>query len=252
MGIYAVNRDIRRSGVEVFALYAAYLAAVNGIGKIGIKTLKIEVIRTAAYLLVGSEADAQRTVTNSFIGGNLGAQGDYLGDSRLIVRAEQGRVVGDNQLAPDILRVYHGGIRAVKGDYPRLYISAADIGTGVHMRDKSDFRAVLAALGRGDMPVDITRFVAHGVGDSRASKLLDEVIREDELNGGRGHGVARLVGSGFNSHVFKESFGNGHFSYHLRFFISSMIAQTAEFGNSGEERACIDMFCAVKIGESVL
>jgi len=31
-----------------------------------------------------------------------------------------------------------------------------------------------------------------------------------------------------------------------------MIAQTAEFGNSGEERACIDMFCAVKIGESVL
>ena len=31
-----------------------------------------------------------------------------------------------------------------------------------------------------DMPVDITRFVAHGVGDSRASKLLDEVIREDE------------------------------------------------------------------------
>ena len=251
MGIYAVNRDVRRGGVEVFALYAAYFAAVNGIGKIGIKALKIEVIRTAAYLLVGSEADAQRTVTNSFVGGNLGAQGDYLGNSRLIVRAEQGRVVGDNQLAPDILRVYHGGIRAVKGDYPRLDISAADIGTGVHMRDKSDFRAVLAALGRGDMPVDIARFVAHGVGDSRASKLLDEVIREDELNGGRGHGVARLVGSGFNSHVFKESFGNGHFSYHLRFFISSMIAQTAEFGNSGGERACIDMFCAVKIGESV-
>ena len=83
-GAWVMPKDERRSGVEVFALYAAYLAAVDGIGKIGIKALKIEVIRTAAYLLVGSEADAQRTVTNSFVGGNLGAQGDYLGDSRTV------------------------------------------------------------------------------------------------------------------------------------------------------------------------
>ena len=60
MGVDSVNRDISRRGVEVFALDTADLAAVNSIGKIGVEARKIEVIRAAAYLLIGSETDAQR------------------------------------------------------------------------------------------------------------------------------------------------------------------------------------------------
>jgi len=36
--------------------------------------------------------------------------------------------------------------------------------------------------------------------------------------------------AGFECHIFQKSFGNGHF-YHLRFFVGSMITQSAEFGN---------------------
>ena len=80
------------------------------------------------------------------------------------------------------------------------------------------------------MPIDIAHFVAHCIGDSRAAKLLNEIIGEDELGRSRGHGIARLVGRGFECHIFQKSFGNGHF-YHLRFFVGSMITQSAEFGN---------------------
>ena len=102
MGIHSVNRDISGCGVEVFALDAADLAAVNSIGKIGVEARKIKVIRAAAYLLIGSKADAQRTVADIFICVDFGAQGDYLGDSRFVVRAEQSGMIGNYKLAPDI------------------------------------------------------------------------------------------------------------------------------------------------------
>ena len=78
-GWYSLReRDISGCGVEVFALDAADLAAVDSIGKIGVEARKIEVIRAAANLLVGSEADAQRTVADVFVRVDFGAQGDYL------------------------------------------------------------------------------------------------------------------------------------------------------------------------------
>ena len=97
MGVDSVNRDICRRGVEVFALDTADLAAVNSIGKIGVEARKIKVIRTAANLLIGSEADAQRTVADVFVRVDFGAQGDYLGNAGFVVRAEQCRAVGGNQ-----------------------------------------------------------------------------------------------------------------------------------------------------------
>ena len=225
-----MNRDISGCGVEVFALDAADLAAVNSIGKIGVEARKIEVIRTAAYLLIGSEADAQRTVADVFVRVDFGAQGDYLGNAGFVVRAEQSGMIGNYKLAPDIFIADHRGVRAVKFDYMRLDVRAADIGRSIHMRDKPYLRAIFAAIGRRDMPINIAHFVAHCIGDSRAAKLLDEIIGKDELGRSRGHGIARLVGSGFKCHIFQKSFGNGHF-YHLRFFVGSMIAQSAEFGN---------------------
>ena len=230
MGIHSMNRNICRRGVEVFALDAADLAAVDSIGKIGVEARKIEVIRTAANLLIGSKADAQRTVADVFVRVDFGAQGDYLGNARFVIRAEQSGMIGNYKLAPDIFIADHRGVRAVKFDYLRLDVRAADIGRSVHMRDKPYLRAIFAAIGRRDMPIDIAHFVAHGVGDSRAAKLLDEIIGKDELGRSRGHGIARLVGSGFECHIFQKSFGNGHF-YHLRFFVGSMIAQSAKFGN---------------------
>ena len=98
MGVDAMNRNICRRGVEVFALDAADLAAVDSIGKIGIKALKIEVIRATAYLLVGSEADAQRTVSDIFVRVDFGAQGDYLGNARFVIRAEQSGMIGNYKL----------------------------------------------------------------------------------------------------------------------------------------------------------
>ena len=85
MGVDSVNRNISGCGVEVFALDTADLAAVDSIGKIGIKALKIEVIRTAANLLIGSETDAQRTVADVFVRVDFGAQGDYLGNAGFVV-----------------------------------------------------------------------------------------------------------------------------------------------------------------------
>lgn len=66
MGVDSVNRNISGCGVEVFALDTADLAAVDSIGKIGVEARKIEVIRAAANLLIGSETDAQRTVADVF------------------------------------------------------------------------------------------------------------------------------------------------------------------------------------------
>ena len=82
---------------------AADLAAVDSIGKIGVEAHKIEMIRTAAYLLIGSETDAQRTVADVFVRVDFGAQGDYLGDSRFVVRAEQSIPRRGDYILPDIV-----------------------------------------------------------------------------------------------------------------------------------------------------
>lgn len=84
----ALYHDIRGACVEVLIFNPARRVAVNGIGKIRAEFFNVKVVCSLAYLLVGSEGDADLSVRAVFAYQPLG-KGHYLGDPRLVVGTEK-------------------------------------------------------------------------------------------------------------------------------------------------------------------
>ena len=84
-------------GVEILIFQLTERAAVDGVGVVCAEMRQIEAVRAAADLLIRREADADGRV-RAALGQQLLHGGQNFRDARLVVRAEQRRAVGDDEL----------------------------------------------------------------------------------------------------------------------------------------------------------
>ena len=92
---YAAEGDIAGGGVEVFILDLAQRAAVHGVAVVAGQLRHVQTIHAAADLLVGGEYHADLAVGAALQ--QLHGSHD-LGDAGLVVGAQQGGAIGDDQL----------------------------------------------------------------------------------------------------------------------------------------------------------
>ena len=147
--IEPVDGDGRRSGIEVFVFDLAQLAAINGIGLLCGEAFHTETVGAPADLLIGGEADGDGAVLDFRVGDEHFAQGDDLRNAGLVIGAQQGGAVGDDELLPDVIRqkgVIDGGEgggtqfqhAAGVGDDAGLDVVAGDGGAGIHVGDEPE------------------------------------------------------------------------------------------------------------------
>ena len=94
MYVAALNIYRCRGGVEVLILQFAFISAVHRVGEVGAESLHVEVIDTAADLLVGGEAYAYLAVAYLGMCHEILGCGHDLGTARLVIGPEQRRAVG--------------------------------------------------------------------------------------------------------------------------------------------------------------
>ena len=110
-----------------------------------------EVDDAASDLLVGVERDLHRAVLQLGMRDEVGDGGHDLRDPRLVVRAEQRRAVGRDQLVADVAgelgrlarpdrlaRVAERDVAAVVADPPGRDVRAAHLARGVDVREERD------------------------------------------------------------------------------------------------------------------
>ncbi len=97
---------------ERLLLHLAGGRAVDGVRGDRAERLDREVDDAAADLLVGVEGDLHRPVRQLRVGDEIRDRGHDLRDARLVVRAEQRRPVGRDQLVADVVRQLRRLLRA--------------------------------------------------------------------------------------------------------------------------------------------
>ena len=93
-----------RVGREALELELAARAAVQRVGAARAEPRDVEVFGAAADLFVGREADADRAVRDVGVRHQVRGRLDDLGDAGLVVRAEQRRAGGGDDVVADLLR----------------------------------------------------------------------------------------------------------------------------------------------------
>ena len=101
MNISSLDRYFCRCSVEVFIFQLAYLAAIHRIGPFCTKFIHVEFIRSAADLFVGRESYTYLSVLDLGMINQVFHSGHDLGNTCLVVCAEQGCPVGYDQVIPD-------------------------------------------------------------------------------------------------------------------------------------------------------
>ena len=228
MDVQTADGQLRRRGVEVLILNLTELTAVDGVGHRGGELRSVEVVRAAANLLVRREADGNGAVRDLRMREQLRAGGDDLGHARLVVRAEERRAVGHDQLLPDIAlqrrivprrehRRAERQLAALIAHDARLNVFAARGGRGVHVGDQAEGACVLAT-GRGrQVRVDIAVFVKLRALHPERVQLVGQSLAQDALTRRAGDGVGRLVRRRIKEHIAQKSLQNHAVSLHKRF-----------------------------------
>jgi len=91
MGVEPDERQRHRIGGKAFVLEFATRAPVHGVGVRGAKCRDVEVLRSAPDLFVRCEGDFDRPVWNVGMRDEVFGRRDNLGDTSLVVGAQQGR-----------------------------------------------------------------------------------------------------------------------------------------------------------------
>ena len=218
----AVHRQNGGGGVEVFKFDLTERAAVHGIAVVAAELLHVETVDTVADLLVGREDDAHLAVLDVFLDHRLD-RGHDLGDAGLVVRAEQRRAVGDDELFAH-MAFKAGAERLGEGDSvvelqlaalvaheAGLDVFARSVGSGVHVRDERDDGRV-HALARGERCEHVAAVVHVDVLELQRFKLLHQHAAEVLLPLRRGRGAGEFVRGGVIGHIAQKTrFGRFHF-----------------------------------------
>ena len=150
VNVHAVYHEMHAAGVEVLIFKRALLATVNRVSEISAKSLNVKVVSAAADLLVGSKADKNSAVSDLARLKSLNER-HYLGNACLVVSAEQSSSVGGDERSALEMRqmgehlgredsaalseVYLAAVVVL--NYLRIDVLAAEVGRGVHVRDKA-------------------------------------------------------------------------------------------------------------------
>ena len=219
---HAVHRQDGGGGVEVFIFDLAEGAAIRGVAVVAAKLLHVEPVRAVADLLVGREDDAHLAVAEVLFEDRL-HRGHDLGDARLIVRAEQRRAVGHDQLIAHVVfkagteRFGEGNVvvelelAALVAHEAGLDVLARGVGRGIHVRDERNDGRV-HALARGERCEHIAAIVHVNVLKAERFKLLHQNVSEVllPLRGGRGAG--EVIRGGVVADIAQKTrFGRFHF-----------------------------------------
>ena len=99
----SADRQLDAGRREGLVVQLARRRPVERVGRLGAEALDVEVVRAAPDLLVGVEPDPQRPVRDLGMLEQVADGRHDLRDARLVVRAEQGRSVGRDQLVADVV-----------------------------------------------------------------------------------------------------------------------------------------------------
>ena len=215
------DNDVSGSRVEVFIFDAAKRAAVHGVCKIRAESRDVELVSTPPDLLIRRECDLHASVRD------IGFQKSFrrahnFGDTRFVVRAEQGRAVRDDEVLAAVF--YHTGVIPLGEDDVLLRVQddflaviqhfscldrciRARIG-GIHVCDQTDDGAFFRRICGNCRPY-IAVFVTVR-SDAKCGQLLCQILRKRKLFLCARTGFRRLVGHGRIGDVGEKSLFYSH------------------------------------------
>ena len=195
---------------------------------------------TQANLLVGVEGDAHLAVLDFGMLAQVHHRCDDFGNACLVVSAEQGGAVGDDQVLAYVVEqfgedagLHHDACCLVEDDVLAvvflddawLHVLAAGIGSRVHVGDEADGGHLLAFEVGGKGGIEITVGVKHHILEAQFHELVAQLLGENHLSGCAWGHTARFVTRREYLHVFDESF-NKFFHAITRIFDDYMFFYT--------------------------
>ena len=211
--------DARRGGVEGLVGYLAERAAVERVGEFRVEEVFVERLRAeAAYLLVGREEELYLAVLLAGVVVEILRHRHYLGEAGLVVRAEQRRAVGHDEVPAlvvlhvrEVLGAQHDAELLVERHVPavvvlhnaRLYVLAAQVWRRVEVRAEA-YRGRAFAV-RGDFPVNAARLRNRGALRAERAQLVREHGGEVALLLRARHGGLSVGRLRVYLYVFEES-----------------------------------------------
>ena len=216
--VQPMDDHLRTGGVKVLIFDLPHGAAVGGVGKVRTEALHVEPVSTPADLFVRGKADLQCGVPTVH-GEQLLRRRHDLRHARLVVRAQQRRAVGDDQVLAlmvfqirvvrfpqeNALFLVQADIPAVIGHDLGLDIRAGSVRRGVHVGDQADGGELWVA---GDGAVNIAVFVHPGVRNAHAVHFLHQRGGQRLLLFRGGAGVGFLVRLGVKGHIAQKALYN--------------------------------------------
>ena len=216
--IQSMDNDLCPRGVEVLIFDLAHGAAVGGVGKVRAEALHVEPVSAPADLLVGGKADLQCGMPAAH-GEQLLRRRHDLRHACLIVRAQQRRAVGDDQVLACVvfqvrivrfpqknaLFLVQADIPAVIGHDLCLDVRTGSVRRGVHVGDQADGGELWVT---GDGAVNIAVFVHSRVRNAHGVHFLHQRGGKRLLLLRGGAGVGFLVRLGVKGHIAQKALYN--------------------------------------------
>ena len=206
-------------GVEGLILIPAQVIAVDRIGKLCAEPFQIQVLRKAANLLVGGEGDADAPVGQLGVPGVVFRQGHHSSDGGLVVAAQQGGSVGEDQVLADVLGkvrivcsahddalglVEHDISAGVGTKHPGLDVPALDVRRGIHVGDQGDGSILVHVCGRQPAVDDAVRLIEF-CPNAELVQLTEQEPGQVPLAGRGGPGSVEVLGLGRYSGIAEQS-----------------------------------------------
>ena len=216
----AADRDDHLRRVERLGLDLARRCSVERVRVLGPEALEIDVLGSARDLLIGSEADTNRSVRPAGTPLQVRDRGHDLGDTGLVVRPEQGRPVRGDEVVADLsleqrqlIGVEHDArvtgeldpAAVVAAVHLRLDTGPGHVRGGVDVRDQPDRGRGLDAVERA---VDVAVLVQPDVVEPNLLQLVAEQAGEVELLLGRGRSRDPGLRLGVDANVAQEALEN--------------------------------------------
>ena len=220
--VEAPDGDLGGGGVEVLVLQLPQLAAVHGVGRGGAEALHVEVVGAAAHLLVGGDGHGDAAVGDLGVGGQILHGGEDLSHAGLVVGAQQGGAVGDDEVLAHIpgqageLRGPHGhgvgegNVPALVVDHTGLDVGAGGGGRGIHVGNEAQTGDPLTAYGGGEPAVDVAILVHFGTVEAHLGELLGQGGPQDLLLVRGRHSGGIFAGLGIIRDVPQKTLSDMH------------------------------------------
>ena len=207
MHIATLELNLSRSRVEVFKFQFTQIAAIHGVSPIGSKSFHVEMIGAFTDFFVGREAYANFSMLNFGMIDQIFHGRHNFCDTGFIVGTQKRLTVGaDNILSHKLQNfrkllgtendiffgIQHNILTVIILDNLGLHLATRHIGTGIHVRNKTNHRTRLIAIGRQSSH-QITIAIERHFLQANALQLFGQNLRKSHLTGRTGHQIGFFV-----------------------------------------------------------